>query len=116
MLKETKLSFAGKESQYAFYAADSGLECTLYWDYQFESFSTSTSAAIECEGESFTVGGNGYSPGVSEITVHFAGGYCAIVRVWQYESPRRTTVESRGYNTCDTNSPIRVERAIRATY
>lgn len=31
-LKQTILSGAGRESQYAFYAANSGLECALYWD------------------------------------------------------------------------------------
>lgn len=33
-LKETILSSAGKESEMAFYAADSGIECALFWDYQ----------------------------------------------------------------------------------
>lgn len=33
-LKETILSGAGRESQLAFYAADSGIECVLYWDYE----------------------------------------------------------------------------------
>jgi hypothetical protein len=31
-LKQTILSGAGRESQFAFYAANSGLECALYWD------------------------------------------------------------------------------------
>jgi Tfp pilus assembly protein PilX len=29
------LSSTGRESQYAFYAADSGLECALYWDRKY---------------------------------------------------------------------------------
>jgi len=31
-LKELRLSSALNESEYAFYAADSGIECALYWD------------------------------------------------------------------------------------
>jgi type II secretory pathway pseudopilin PulG len=31
-LKEQTLSIANKESQIAFYAADTGMECALYWD------------------------------------------------------------------------------------
>jgi len=33
-LQETILSGAGRESQLAFYAADSGVECALFWDYR----------------------------------------------------------------------------------
>lgn len=33
-LKETILSGAGRESELAFFAADSGVECALFWDYQ----------------------------------------------------------------------------------
>lgn len=31
-LKQLTLSSAGRESQFAFYAANTGLECALYWD------------------------------------------------------------------------------------
>lgn len=31
-LKQTILSSTGRESQYAFYAANTGLECALFWD------------------------------------------------------------------------------------
>ena len=33
-LKEQILSASGKESQVAFFAADTGMECVLYWDQQ----------------------------------------------------------------------------------
>lgn len=32
-LKQSILSSIGRESQYAFYAATTGLECAVYWDY-----------------------------------------------------------------------------------
>lgn len=50
ILKQTQLSTAGRESQIAFYAADSAAECALYWDRKNasgdsvidETFGTST--------------------------------------------------------------------------
>jgi hypothetical protein len=33
-LKELILSSSGRESQFAFYAADTGAECALYWDFK----------------------------------------------------------------------------------
>jgi hypothetical protein len=33
-IKQVTLSSTGRESQYAFYAANSGVECALYWDFQ----------------------------------------------------------------------------------
>jgi hypothetical protein len=33
-LKELTLSSSGRESQFAFYSADTGIECALYWDFK----------------------------------------------------------------------------------
>jgi Tfp pilus assembly protein PilX len=45
-IKELVLSSAGRESQFAFYAADTGIECGLYWDFKASTpsimFATST--------------------------------------------------------------------------
>jgi len=40
---------------------------------------------------------------------------CATVTVTKSETTG-TTIESRGYNTCDASNPRRVERGLRATY
>ena len=40
--KEVKLSALGRDSQFAFYAADAGAECALYWDYAYDVFNTGT--------------------------------------------------------------------------
>ncbi|MEK9153874.1 MAG: pilus assembly PilX N-terminal domain-containing protein [Patescibacteria group bacterium] len=49
--KELKLSSIGRDSQFAFYAADTGAECAQYWDYRYERFPTTTptSVAITCD-------------------------------------------------------------------
>lgn len=117
-IKELLLSSLGRDSQFAFYAADTGTECALYWDFQADAFATSTSSSIECAGKIITgMGGAGY--GVpNEFEIDFAPEpYCTKVSVTKYELPiKKTIIESRGYNTCDTNNPRRVERAIRVTY
>lgn len=40
--KELALSSVGRDSQFAFYAADTAAECALYWDVRFGSFATSS--------------------------------------------------------------------------
>ncbi len=117
LLKELLLSSSGRESQFAFYAADSGAECALFWDIKAGAFATSTATAISCNGMSLgDMGGNGYDV-PSTFTLDFAPEpYCAKVSVTKSASPDRTTIESRGYNTCDTGNPRRVERAIKVRY
>ncbi len=42
-VKELALSASGRESQFSFYAADTGAECALYWDFKgTDVFATST--------------------------------------------------------------------------
>ncbi len=41
--KELILSSSGRDSQFAFYAADSGIECALYWDAKHDAFATTSS-------------------------------------------------------------------------
>lgn len=41
-IKQVTLSSIGRDSQFAFYAADTGAECALYWDIRHSVFGTST--------------------------------------------------------------------------
>lgn len=120
--KELLLSSTARDSQFAFYAADTGIECALFWDFQKESaFATTTTSTITCNGVDIDgMGGREEGkddPEYSEFTLDFSPKqpYCAIVRVTK-DSSGGTRIESRGYNTCDTSNPRRVERAIRTTY
>lgn len=121
-IKEVLLSSTGRDSQFAFYAADSGIECALYWDLKGGGFSTTTDTSINCNDTPMTVGAAVY--GVpTEFTFEVGGsfevdGFCSIVEITKSETHPRTTIESKGYNTdCnDTVNPRRIERAIRATY
>ncbi|MFQ5661814.1 MAG: hypothetical protein ACE5F2_00995 [Candidatus Paceibacteria bacterium] len=116
-IKELLLSSLGRDSQFAFYAADTGAECALYWDFKAGAFASSTPSSIECADTVIDdMGGKPY--GVpNEFTLDFSPEpYCVTVSVTKYDAPLRTVIESRGYNTCDVTNPRRVERAIRATY
>jgi len=130
-LKELKLSASGRESQFALYASDTGTECVLYWDLKQHAFSTSTARAISCGGGQVLdpetgapteVGGPDDVTTGSTIVSSFKidlspRPYCAIVTLTKTFLPQQVTViESRGYNTCDTGDPRRVERGIRVSY
>ncbi len=123
--KESLLASSGKESQYAFYAADSGAECALYWDVKnpsgFSAFSASTTSTITCnrDSDSYNQTHNIYDVGgtnQSIFWVYFSpDSRCAEVRVNKLPNGS-TTIESYGYNTCDNSNPRRVQRAVKASY
>lgn len=121
--KEVVLSASGRESQFAFYAADSGIECALYWDYERNAFSASSPAQPECAGGETTNYNVDFDSdtGVYTTTFSFAleeslSGPCTDVTVTRRTDPTRTIVVAAGYNTCVTTNPRRIERAIRVQY
>ena len=125
-VKENFLTSASRESQYAFYAADTGTECAIYWDVKnptgLSAFATSTGSTINCNQDSNNtinpvfptnnVGGNSQS--TFDLTF-LPDPYCAVVTVTK-NPDNSTQIESLGYNTCDTTNPRRVERAVRVSY
>ena len=117
-LKQNTISSLGNYSQQAFYAADTGIDCALYWDVGNPSGAsafavTSPASDISCNGTVSTVGGGA---SVNTFDINFSPDpFCATVRVTKLNNGS-TTIESFGYNTCDPSSPRRVERAIEAEY
>ena len=122
--KEIILASSGRESHFAFYAADTAVECALFWDVKQGIFATSTDSLTygqsgtvdaKCDGVTIlpiSVVGDS-SSAVSSFS--FSGAhYCASVTV--SKSSSGTTIESRGYNTCVLTNPTRMERAIRLSY
>ncbi len=134
-LTQILLASAGKDSQFSFYAADSGIECALKYVYQ-EAGSVYTASGtpnpvIFCNGMEARVLSPDVNASRTAATTTFivnssasGPGPCDAsepsfeVRVGK--SLRSTTpvnsynvhIESRGYNTCDVNSPRRVERGL----
>jgi hypothetical protein len=132
--KEIVLSSLGRDSQFAFYAADTGAECALLWDFKYDAFSTSTtytstSTPATCADQQLqdfptpyeTGNPDGVSGlgGASQSTFWFEPeGYCVYVTVTKQEGQPRTTVESLGYSTpcSQPNNVRRLERAVRAIF
>ena len=123
--KELVFSSTGRESQFAFYAADSGIECALYWDKQGAFATSSSLTSLQCadritqgtlERESLSSGGENYYQTTFLLWMEgVQSGSCAQVEVRKFAS-NRTEVRSFGYNTCVTSNPRRLERGIRAQY
>ncbi len=122
-VRQSFISSSGRDSQSAFYAADTGMECALFWDIKSPSgqtaFATSTGSLIHCNRDAnnpsnqWVVGGNSVSV-VGNITF-LPDPYCARVVVTK-AADGSTLIESYGYNTCDPANLRRVERAVRARY
>jgi len=114
--REVALSSIGRDSQFAFYAADTAAECALYWDNRFNYFSTSTpSTSASCDGQTLSISGrsNSYVPTstmtfeISLFTDTISGGYCADVSVQkgidQSTGAVRTLITANGYSvSCAT--------------
>lgn len=129
--KQVILSSLGRDSQFAFYTADTGAECALYWDARSDihpnTFATSSATfvrvPISCAGESVTpdpVSTETYSA-ISIFSYNFKSpfkpeGLCAKVSVKKCggtfdtdgtcapEPPKlQTIIHADGYNTdCDS--------------
>lgn len=116
VIKELSFSFTGRDSDVAFYAADSGAECGYYWDKN-KAFDT-VNYNITC-GASNISGSLVVVPDTSSTTqfnLGFANGSCTKVIIVK-TPPNKTTIESRGYNMdCDAHGEKKVERALRAVY
>ena len=87
-VRQTILSTSAQESQHAFYAADTGIECVLYWDVHnpsgISAFATSTGTTINCNEDAsnpdneWVVGGS-YTSVIDTMTF-LPDPYCATGR------------------------------------
>ena len=141
-IKELALTSGSKESQIAFFAADTAMECALMWDLNPNGFAESIfgywdvsdvfqdpvaiNSVAPCLGADITNPAVGWLPTGWVVTpiadgveivfdVGPVGGPCASVVVTKEKVgvlPSTTRIESRGYNTCDITNPRRVERGI----
>ncbi len=116
-IKELSLSFGGRESTFAFYAADGGMECALYWDIQQEAFATSSPATdVTCNATVAAVTQLGGGASNFEFSFGSDNTYpCVNVTVTK-RVDMVTEIISRGRNNCDLTDPRRVERAWRVIY
>ena len=118
--KSVTLSSIGRDSQFAFYAADTGLECAIYWDLRHDYFSTSTPAeAATCDGQLLVMSGREATL-PHTITFEFnPNGRCAKLSVTKNLTAPNMEIRSDGFNTtCDTisTSARALQRSVRAQY
>ncbi len=121
-VKEIVLSASAKHSAEAFYAADGGAECALYWDLREPGTFPQTGSSprprvsIVCGGVTVSLE---FSSGASTaFSVPFYSS-CTEVLVIKGASGGGgdTIIESRGRNICGSgDNPARAERALRVRY
>lgn len=118
---ELGISSSSKASQIAFYAADTGIECSLYADLILDSFSTSTPAAnINCNGTPVSL--NFVADGIGGGTFKFnftvtTGKACATITATKMNNGR-TIIDSFGENVpdCTTSSARVIQRGLEVSY
>jgi Tfp pilus assembly protein PilX len=120
--KQVLLAAAATQSQYAFYNADSALECGLYWDQKQNAFDYSAplpAASLTCNNQGVTSYVTSQSGGVrttSFTTTCASGtGSSASITVTK-SSTNSTSVYANGYNSCDSTDSRRIERSLKAIY
>jgi len=135
--KEIILSGLGRDSQYAFYAADTGAECALYWDFKDAFNPEKATHDVKCNGqrigtyepgvhppstspEDVVVGGKGYQAGIAQTDFWFeqrvptvGGGvskHCVNVTVIKHQTGTpKTEINARGYSTgCDSDGKPKI--------
>ncbi|HXK39131.1 MAG TPA: hypothetical protein VJ043_03525 [Candidatus Paceibacterota bacterium] len=118
--KQVILSSLGRDSQFAFYTADTGAECALYYDVRHGYFGTSTPPAdAVCDSQTLSMSGRAPS---LPYTISFQfepGGLCAQVSVEKSSSNPQTVIHADGYSTnCAsiTTNPRALQRSVEIKY
>ncbi|MDB5255146.1 MAG: seg [Candidatus Nomurabacteria bacterium] len=120
--KQTLLSNSAKNSQLAFYQADSGVECAMYYDLTLGQLSHGT--VLADAPQQITCGGNTASLVSSQSTTDYFvyqedianNNPCySIIFDKTYATSQKDVVSSRGFSTCQAN-PQQVERGLSVSY
>ncbi len=106
--KELYFASFWKQAQIAFAAADSGLECALYWDLHPVASASCFGSIVSAWNPSLNISSN--------FEINTPGG-CALVTITKSALWPFTTIKSRGYNDiCGSANPRRVERGLQIDY
>ncbi len=120
--KQVILASTAKESQAAFYNADSALECALYYDQKSDAFNFLTpalSSTLVCSSTPVV----NYALDATNPAVHIttfalpcsSGGVYASSTIYKYSSGA-TSLYADGFNDCNASNPRRVDRGLKAVY
>lgn len=119
--KQNLLTSIAKDSLVAFYAADAGVECGLYYDFTIGSFPKDL--PVDSAPATLACGNNTLSKDTALSSLNYivyrenvtdASKPCRNL-VFNKTDPIKSAVQSRGYNVCN-NSPRQVERALEVRY
>ncbi len=120
-IRELTLSSGARESLFAFYAADGGMECALYHDRVSEAFEVlNPNSTINCDEQEIAVTSVDLGGGAGKSNFIYSfdeddNNPCVQVEV-NKNIDGTTTIYSRGQNTCDINNARRVERAWKVSF
>ncbi len=127
--KQTMLSNLAKNSQLAFYQADSGVECGMYYDTTVGEFPSSTAdspdgTTVDKVPTQLTCGANTLSLVISQSRTNYfvyqenitdSSPCYSITFDKTYTATDKNRVSSRGFSTCQS-TPQQVERGLNLSY
>lgn len=118
--KQVLLSSSAKNSQYAFYNADSALECALYYDQQQGAFyyGTTYAGSVQCGNLNVTnfAANQDSSQRTTVFSVPCAGGGTSADVTVVKQSSGSTNIYANGYSSCLAANTTRIERGLKAKY
>lgn len=122
--KQTILSSLAKDSQAAFYQADAGTECGLYYDFTLSAFPAGTTVTdAQSNYPSLTCGNQTLNLDSGESATDYfvyrqassnPANPCFNIVFDKRNTP--SIIQAYGYNICDSNHPRQVERGLEVKY
>lgn len=112
--KQLVIANSNQESQYAFYNADSGIECAVYWDFENNTTAFNPAGPLSITCNSQTLVPTVVSAATTTFRLNLTKG-CVDVNVGK-QPGNITIIDARGYNNCTVGSIRRLERAEKLTY
>lgn len=121
--KQLILSSLAKDSQLAFYQADTAADCGLYADIKNPSGIITTGGAWSCGSQSLTVSAPDVNGSYTILPINdTVQTPCFRIIVNKTIVPSlpddiiQTKISAKGYNTCNVSNPRTVEREIEINY
>ncbi len=116
---EVRFGTSARNTSNALAAADTGIECALFYDRSSAALNAFTgTASMSCSGSAITPLASG-SYWTFVVPPQGAVRSCSKVSVDKTD-PLKTIIISKGYNTgdatCNSTDPNRVERELKVTY
>lgn len=127
ILGELEIGEGSRESMRAFYAADSGVECILYWDLKEQAFVFDKEKAITCAGSSLSFSRSSQAingkaamvytspPCPNDNAFTLSNNSCISLKVIKF-SDGASRIESLGENIKNPSAARVVQRGIEVNY